>query len=31
MQAAAQQLLAVQRFAVDELEDDGLAARLHGG
>ena len=31
MQPAAQQLLAVQRLAVDELEDDGLAARLHGG
>jgi hypothetical protein len=25
-QAAAQQLLAVERFAIDQLEDDGLAA-----
>src|SRR5262249_24619112 len=31
MQAPAQQLLAVQRFAIDEIEDDGLAARFHVG
>ena len=29
-QAAAQQLLAVEPFAIDQLEDDGLAARFHG-
>ncbi len=30
-EAAAQQLLAVEPFAIDQLEDDGLAARFHGG
>jgi hypothetical protein len=31
MQAAPQQLLAVERLAVDQFEDDGLAARFHRG
>ena len=29
VQAPAQLLLAVQRVAIDEFEDDGLAARFH--